>query len=79
MDIKPVSYAAITHAEILKFGPEFKENIIHVGRPPRGSLNFSDERYKDTHNKTVFVVNQSYVLDFINYLVNETNKAFQYH
>ena len=77
IDIKPVPYAAITHAEILRFGPDFRDEIVHVGRPPSGPLNLSDERYKDTHNKTVFVVSQSHILDFVNYIMNATKTAFQ--
>jgi hypothetical protein len=78
LNIESVPYAAITHAEILKYGPIFADDIVHIGRPPGGLLNMPDERYKGSHNKTVFVVNQSSVVEFIDYLINETDKAFQH-
>ncbi len=65
INIEPVPFSAINHTEILRSGSNFEDQIDHVGIPPSGPLNMSDERFKGTHNKTVFVVNKSHILDFI--------------
>lgn len=76
-----VPFAAINHAEILYQGQGFKQKSIdHIGRPPTySSLDIADERFKGTHEKTVFVVNQSHLHEFISTVVSPSGKTRQKH
>ncbi len=70
-NIKQVPFAAINHAEILFQGPHFESQILHMGGQKNQLLDIPDDRFKGTHNKTVFIVNKSYTSNFIDVIVNK--------
>jgi hypothetical protein len=63
--LKPISVAAFNHSEILRWGHQYENNLSHIGKPAFGMQFHDDERFKDTHNKTVFVVSKNHLLSFI--------------
>ncbi|MCB1113610.1 MAG: hypothetical protein KDK62_02525 [Chlamydiia bacterium] len=65
IDLQEISYAAVNHSEILKWGGSYESLISHIGIPESTYKLIEDSRYKDTHNKTVFVVNKNALIDFI--------------
>lgn len=64
--LKPITTAAFNHSEILRWGHHYENNLCHVGNPAHISeIRNNDERFKDTHNRTVFVVSKNHLLAFI--------------
>lgn len=64
--LKPITIAAFNHSEILRWGHHYENNLCHKGNPAHISeIRNDDERFKDTHNKTVFVVSKNHLLPFI--------------
>ncbi|CUI18023.1 hypothetical protein PNK_2429 [Candidatus Protochlamydia naegleriophila] len=64
--LKPITAAAFNHSEILRWGHHYENNLCHIGNPAHISeIRNNDERFKDTHNKTVFVVSKNYLVAFI--------------
>lgn len=70
IDLQPISFAAINHAEILKWGDNHEYIVSHIGQPMWGNMLMSDERYKGSYNKTVFVVTKDSLLSFIDHMIN---------
>jgi hypothetical protein len=65
IDFRPIQAAAFNHSEILRWGASYDKELVYIGRPPNGSFSSSDDRYKGSHNKTVFVVTKDYLVAFI--------------
>jgi hypothetical protein len=64
--LEPITAAAFNHSEILRWGHHYKNILSHIGNPAHVSeIRNDDERFKDTHNKTVFIVSKSHLLPFI--------------
>jgi hypothetical protein len=63
--LKPITAAAFNHSEILRWGHHYEDTLSHIGNPAFGMRFHDDERFKDTHNKTVFVVSKNHLLSFI--------------
>ncbi len=70
IEIEPIEVAAFNHAEILRWGKDYEQIIIHNGQPAHGNRLCDDERYKGSHNKTVFVVSKDHLLKFIDHTIN---------
>jgi len=64
--LKPIVSAAFNHSEILRWGPHYEKTLEHIGQPAWGTRISDDTRFKGSHNKTVFVVNKSHIVSFIN-------------
>ncbi len=70
IDLQPIPVAAINHAEILKWGDSYKSTVSHIGQPMWRNMHMDDERYKGSHNKTVFVVLKDSLLNFIDHMID---------
>ena len=66
LNLQPIQAAALNHAEVLKWGSSYEKEIEHIGQPTAGILFRDDTRYKGSHNKTVFIVTKSNLVNFIN-------------
>lgn len=63
--LKPIDAVAFNHSEILRWGRQYENNLLHIGKPACGMQFLDDERFKNTHNKTVFIVSKTHLLTFI--------------
>lgn len=64
--LKPITAAAFNHSEILRWGHHYENNLSHIGNPAHVSeIRNDDERFKDSHNKTVFIVSKKHLLALI--------------
>ncbi len=63
--LTPITAAAFNHSEILRWGHHYEDTLSHIGNTAFGMRFHDDERFKDTHNKTVFVVSKNHLLSFI--------------
>lgn len=70
IDLQPIPIAAFNHAEVLRCGIDYKEILSHIGWPAWGHQFRDDERYKGSHNKTVFIVHKDHLLDFIDQMMD---------
>ena len=69
VNFQPIQAAAFNHAEILRWGASYDKELAHVGRPHDGTSFCGDNRYKGSHNKTVFIVTKDHLVAFINTLM----------
>ncbi|OJU80678.1 MAG: hypothetical protein BGO10_02560 [Chlamydia sp. 32-24] len=68
--LTPIKVAAFNHSEILRWGNDYEKILPHIGQPAYSNQFRDDDRFRGSHNKTVFILSKDHLLSFIDQIKN---------